>query len=162
VSLTDMPTHRLIPTVARPGLLSDGKLAPEPVWRDIRPTRAEIDLDALAWNAGRIKAKIGNAALVAVVKADAYGHGAVVVAQALQKLSAVAGCAASLTEEAFELRGAGVAGPILVMGGIYGDQHAEVVALDLTPVVFDLRDVEAFARAGRPVGVHVKLDTGMS
>jgi len=157
-----MSPHRLIPDVRRREAISDGH---EPVpagWREIRPTRAEIDLDALVANASWLKKRIGRAALLGVIKADGYGHGAVVVARALTEKAAVAGVCVSLTEEGLELRGAGIPGPILVMGGTYCGAHADVAALDLTPVVFDLGDVEAFARTGRPVGIHVKLDTGMS
>lgn len=162
-----MPGHRLIPDVRRAEAISDGNPrggAPDggPLWQDIRPTRAEIDLEALVGNAAVVKSLIGDAALLGVVKADGYGHGAVTVARALQASPAVAGLCVSLTEEGFELRGAGITGPLLVMGGIYENAHAEVAALDLTPVVFDLVDVEAFARCGRPVGIHVKVDTGMS
>jgi len=154
-----MSTHRLIPDVRRAEALSDGK--PRAAWHDIRPTRAEIDLDALRANATWVNRHIGAAQLLAVIKADAYGHGAVTIARALAATEASALCV-SLTEEGFELRGAGIAGPILVMGGIYGTAHDDVLAHDLTPVVFDLGDVEAFARSGRSVGVHVKIDTGMS
>src|SRR5262249_53365276 len=139
--------------------LSDGK--PRAAWHDIRPTRAEIDLDALRANAAWVKRHIGAAQLLAVIKADAYGHGAVTIARALGE-TAASGLCVSLTEEGFELRGAGIGAPILVMGGIYGGAHDDVLAHDLTPVVFDLQDVEAFARSGRTVGVHVKVDTGMS
>ena len=76
-----MPTHRLIPDVRRAEALSDGK--PRAAWQDIRPTRAEIDLDALRTNAAWVKRRIGPAALLAVIKADGYGHGAVTVARAL-------------------------------------------------------------------------------
>src|SRR5262244_2544604 len=115
-----MPTHRLIPDVRRAEALSDGK--PRAAWQDIRPTRAEIDLGALRANAGWQKHRIGSASLLAVIKADGYGHGAVVVARALAaETDSVAGLCVSLTEEGLELRGAGIAGPVLIMGGTYGN-----------------------------------------
>jgi alanine racemase len=158
-----MPTHRLITDVRRVEPLTVGDLDPPP--RDIRPTRAEIDLGALVANAVAVKARVGGAGVLAVIKADGYGHGAVPAARALTAHAPIAGLAVSLAEEGIELRRAGIAGPILVMGGVYGDAHRDLVALDLTPVVSELADVEAFARAGGlggPAGVHVKLDTGMA
>jgi alanine racemase len=154
-----MPAHRLIPDVRRSPALSDGPSV-SLGWRDLRPTVAEVDVAALRANAAWLRARIGRAQLLGVVKADGYGHGAVTVARALAGV--VDGLAVSLTEEGFELRAAGVAGPILVMGAVYGAAHREVVAAGLTPVVTDLGAVEAFARVGEPVEVHLKLDTGMS
>ena len=92
-----MSTHRLIPDVRRAEALSDGK--PRAAWQDIRPTRAEIDLGALRANAGWLKQRIGSASLLAVIKADGYGHGAVVVARALAAETDVAGLCVSLAEE---------------------------------------------------------------
>ncbi len=104
--------------------------------------------------------------VLAVVKADAYGHGAVPVARALAGSPDVAGLAVSLSEEGLELRRAGVGGEILVLGGVYTGAHRELVLHDLVAVVSEEADVEAFARAARGVNtrarIHVKLDTGMS
>jgi alanine racemase len=133
----------------------------------VRPTRAEIDLDAIAHNVRQIGRALGNGVgICGVVKADGYGHGALQVARAVESAGGAA-LAVSLVEEGVELRRGGVTAPILVMGGVYGHAHAEVLAQDLTPVVFDLADVEAFARAARRwpagrVGVHLKIDTGMA
>lgn len=102
---------------------------------------------------------------MAVVKADAYGHGAMACARALEPLAW--GFAVSLVEEGVELRRGGITRPIVVLGGVYGRAHQDVVAFDLTPVVSELDDLERFARAaddlaaGR-VGVHLNVDTGMS
>jgi alanine racemase len=131
----------------------------------IRPTRAEIDLDAVVDNAARLGSRLGaGVATFAVIKADAYGHGAVAVAQALA--GRVAGLAVSLVEEGLELRAAGVTGPILVLGGAYGRAHREVLAADLTPVVSEPDDVTAFAQAAAALGtrprLHLKVDTGMA
>jgi len=154
-----MPVHRLIPDVRRSEDLSDGKSVTS---SRIRPTRVEIDLAALAANAARVKELVGAAGVLAVVKADAYGHGAIPAARALREHAPIAGLAVSLAEEGFELRRAGIPGPILVMGGVYGVTHRELVAHGLTPVVSELADVEAFARAGVAFDLHVKLDTGMA
>ncbi len=134
---------------------------------DIRPTVAEIDLGALRRNADVIRSAVGSArtGLLAVVKADAYGHGAVACARALEKK--VWGFAVSLVEEGVELRRAGIEQPIVVLGCYYGLSHRDVIAYRLTPVIADSRDLARFARAADElaaprVGVHLKLDTGMS
>lgn len=103
--------------------------------------------------------------ILAVVKADAYGHGALAVARALERK--VWGFAVSLVEEGVELRRGGVGAPIVVLGSFYGHSHRDVIAYRLTPVVAEEGDVERFARAademsaGR-IGLHLKIDTGMS
>ena len=129
-----------------------------------RPTRAIIDLAALRHNFAEAQRLAGGRRVIAVVKADAYGHGAVAVAQAL----AGAGCeqlAVVSAEEACELRAAGVALPILVLGGVMEDP-ALAVARDLTPVIHHRGHLEALADAARAAGtrckVHVEVDTGMS
>jgi alanine racemase len=98
------------------------------------------------------------------VKADAYGHGAVPIARALEPLCNA--LAVSLVEEGMELRAAGVRAPIVVLGAYYDRHHAIALAHRLVPVVYDLADLERFAAAaakrGRRADVHVKLDTGMS
>ncbi len=105
-----------------------------------------------------------------MLKADAYGHGAPAVARTLERAGADGFCVA-LLEEAVELREAGIRAPILVMGGHYGSDpgaYEEVVARELVPVVHDIEQVAAFARVVRagvapgPVGVHLKIDTGMA
>jgi alanine racemase len=130
----------------------------------IRPTRVEIDLDALRANAAILRQTAGTA-LYAVVKADAYGHGAAAVARCLAEDRAVAGFAVSLIEEGSELRDAGIAQPILVMGPALSGGYDEIVGKNLTAVVSDVADLAGLARAahdrGRRVRVHVKVDTGM-
>jgi alanine racemase len=130
----------------------------------IRPTRVEVDLAAICHNAARLGRLAGP--VYAVVKADAYGHGAPGVARALERAGEVHGLAVSLVEEAAELREAGIRLPILVMGPSIGTAHDELVALDATPLVSERVDLEAFAAVGRrrgsPVAVHLKIDTGMS
>jgi alanine racemase len=131
----------------------------------IRPTLAEIDLGAVQRNFRRMREAVGpRVAVWGVVKADAYGHGAVAVARALEPLCNA--LAVSLVEEGMELRAAGLRAPIVVLGAYYDNHHADVLAHRLTPVVYDLRDLESFAtaagRRGRRADVHVKIDTGMS
>jgi alanine racemase len=133
----------------------------------VRPTRAEINLEALRHNLRVARRHAGDARVWAVLKADAYGHGAPAVARTLERAK-IDGFCVALLEEAVELREAGIVAPILVMGGHYGNAHDEVVARSLTPVVHDLGQAEAFARLVRsgetpgPVEVHLKVDTGMA
>jgi alanine racemase len=133
----------------------------------VRPTRAEVNLAALRHNLRVVQKHAGTSRVWAVLKADAYGHGAPAVARTLER-AGVDGFCVALLEEGIELREAGIRAPILVMGGYYGGASAELLERDLVPVVYDLGQVESFARLARsggvvaPVEVHVKIDTGMS
>ena len=131
----------------------------------LKRTWAEIDLDNLAHNFGVIRKQVGpDARMLGVVKADAYGHGAVRVAKKLERLGA-AYLAISNIEEAAELRNGGATLPILMLGYTPAEQGERIVRLDMTQGVPNL-DIaraydEAAARAGKPMKVHIKLDTGM-
>jgi alanine racemase len=132
-----------------------------------RATRAEIDLDAARGNLARLRQVIGEqVGVIAVVKADAYGHGAVPMARALGAAPGVISLAVSLVEEGVELRDAGIVGEILILGPTPRGAPAEVLARGLTPVISDLADLRAYDSAARLAGrrarVHVKLDSGMS
>lgn len=128
-----------------------------------RPTRIVVDLDAIAHNLEAIGRHAG-VPVMAVVKANAYGHGLVPVAKHLEALG-VAQLGVAFLEEGIALREAGVRIPILVMGGIFGPQAAQFIAHDLEATVSSLdklRQVEAAAEAaGRKAVVHLKIDTGM-
>ncbi|MEZ4339296.1 MAG: alanine racemase [Sandaracinaceae bacterium] len=125
----------------------------------VRPTRAEIDLSALAHNLGVIRAHAGATRVFGVIKADAYGHGLVPIAERLVA-EGIDGLAVALAEEGLRLREAGVRVPVIVLNGIYDGAHEDVVRAGLTPVVYDGGDAERFAALG--AGVHVKVDTGMT
>jgi alanine racemase len=128
-----------------------------------RPTRIVVDLDAIAGNLDAIGRHTG-VPVIAVVKANAYGHGLVPVARHLEALG-VAQFGVAFLEEGIALRQAGVRIPILVMGGIFGPQAGQFIAHDLEATVSSLdklRQVEAAAEAaGRKAVVHLKIDTGM-
>ncbi len=128
-----------------------------------RPTRIVVDLDAIAHNLGAIRARTG-VPVMAVVKANAYGHGLVPVAKHLEAIG-VDQLGVAFLEEGIALRQAGVRTPILVMGGIFGPQAAKFIAHDLEVTVSSLdklRQMEAAAEAaGRKAVVHLKIDTGM-
>ena len=130
------------------------------------PTQARIDLGALRRNLARVRERSGERRVIGVVKADAYGHGAVVVGRAL----AEAGCGAlavATTAEAQALRAAGIAAPLFLLQGLRLPEDADrVLALRAVPFVSSLEALpllEAAARrAGRPLSIQLKLDTGMS
>jgi alanine racemase len=127
---------------------------------------AEVDLSALRGNADVLRARLGpGVGILAVVKADAYGHGAVVCARALERR--VWGFGVSLVEEGVEIRRAGVEAPILVLGAAYGLEHRDVLAYRLTPVLGAASDLARFRHAADELGidrvdVHLKIDTGMA
>ncbi len=131
----------------------------------LRRTWAEIDLDNLAHNFSVIRAQVGpEAKLLGVVKADAYGHGAVQVARKLEELGA-GYLAISNIEEAAELRDGGVTLPILMLGYTPAEQGERIVRIGMTQAVPNLEIARAYdaaaARVGQPMKVHIKLDTGM-
>lgn len=130
-----------------------------------RPSWAEIDLEALAANFQFIKQKVGPAVKVmAVVKANAYGHGAIPCALRLAAEGAD-WFAVALPEEGIELREAGISQPILCLGGFWEGQAAACIQYRLTPVVYRFDMIEALDQAARDAGViadvHLKIDTGM-
>ncbi|MGD2062918.1 MAG: alanine racemase [Nitrospirota bacterium] len=129
----------------------------------VRPTFARVSLGALRRNLRRLRARLPDATqVIGVVKAEAYGHGAVPVARTLLE-EGVTFLAVALVEEARVLRTAGVTAPILLLTPGYQVDAVEVVALDLTPTVSDLGELAALASAAseRQLGVHLKVDTGM-
>ncbi|MCI0658995.1 MAG: alanine racemase [Acidobacteria bacterium] len=131
---------------------------------ELRPTRAEISLDALRENYSAIRDRIGGRPVIGVVKANAYGHGAVPVARCLQS-AGIDHLAVALLEEAAELRSSGINTPILVMGALEPAQMEAVVRLEVTPALFREDQLEAFARCAsvgsRKLPFHLKVDTGM-
>ncbi|MHB8877101.1 MAG: alanine racemase [Myxococcaceae bacterium] len=131
----------------------------------IRPTRAEVDLTALRENLSAARCLAGKADVLAVVKANAYGHGAVPVARALEA-QGIKMLGVALVEEGLELRNAGVKAPILVLGGSYEGGYELMVAYDLVPTVFRPEHVEKLSAAAAAQGkgrvkAHLKVDTGM-
>jgi alanine racemase len=126
---------------------------------------AEIDLDAIVYNYRQIRKRIPSGCdIIPVVKADAYGHGAVEVSLALQECSA-AGFAVSNVDEAIQLRQAGINVPVLVLGHTPEKHIKDIVKLDITQTVFTYEMAEAISKqavsGGRTVKVHIKIDTGM-
>lgn len=130
-----------------------------------RPTIAEINLENLRFNLRSTRAFIGEELkYLAVVKADAYGHGAVECSRALEAEGAD-WLGVAISEEALQLREAGIKLPILSFGSFWPGQEDLLLERDITPAIFDLRHAELINKAAKKAGetfpVHVKIDTGM-
>lgn len=132
----------------------------------LRRTWAEIDLDALKYNYTKIREYIGNGVkFLGVVKADAYGHGAVRVAEVLQH-SGADYLAVSSIDEAMELRIGGITMPILILGHTPKEQVDRLICFHITQAVTCEAKAEEYSEAavkyGGSLKIHIKVDTGMS
>lgn len=132
----------------------------------LRPTHAIIDLNCIAYNVRSLRARTSpDAQFMAVVKANAYGHGSVDVSKvALREGASFLGVA--ILEEALELRAAGIDAPMLVFGATTGDDYFDTaIEKRVSLTVFDSDDINAIARRARAIGkkalLHVKVDSGM-
>lgn len=131
-----------------------------------RPTWAEVSLSALRQNYRTVADYVGTGVTVcAVVKADAYGHGAVECALALERAGAIWLGVTSL-DEAIPLREEGIGTRILLMTGFWRGEEEEIIRLALTPTVWEVGQIELLERAASQLGVsqqtiHLKVDTGM-
>jgi alanine racemase len=136
------------------------------MWRG-RPTYAVVDLDALATNITILREGLSNdAAFMAVVKANAYGHGAVPIAETALAAGA-ASLAVATVDEGAELRRAGITAPVLVLGPVGEAERQRAVGLDLALAISDIGFAAGVASDARmqlrkkPLPVHLKIDTGM-
>ncbi len=132
---------------------------------DASLVKAEIDLKAIAHNIKELR-RITHpkAGLMAVVKANAYGHGAIEVAQcALQNGAAALGVAR--IEEGIQIRKAGIDVPVLIFGYTHPELAADLLAYELTQTVYSLTSAQALSRTAAPqrktIKIHLKVDTGM-
>lgn len=130
-----------------------------------RPTWAEVSLGALRQNFRIVQQHLGKGVTVcAVVKADAYGHGAVECSRALEQEGAGWFGVTSL-DEAIPLREGGIGGRILLLTGFWRGEEEEIVHLKLTPTVWEPGQIELLEKAAAKLGtrqpVHLKVDTGM-
>ena len=127
-------------------------------------TWAEIDLEAIAFNAASLRARAGGVELMAAVKANAYGHGAVPVARAALEGGATR-LAVHRTLEGVQLRQAGITAPVLILGYTLPAESEQIVRWNLTPTVNSRPQAQALSAAataqGRTLPVHIKVDTGM-
>lgn len=132
----------------------------------MRPTWAEIDLDSIELNFNYVKELVADGVgILAIVKADAYGHGSVSVSNRL--LNCGAGMLGVATvEEALELREDGITSKIVLLGGIRPDEVEAVVKYDLTPACFQKETFDAISeyplKDGKKINCHLKVDTGMT
>jgi Alr-MurF fusion protein len=157
--------------MAQPEQAREQLVRQTPGWKQIvvmrpdRPTWVEIDLSAIAFNTRQIQSLVGpNVRILASLKADAYGHGALKVARTvLQNGASMLGVAT--VSEAIPLREAGIHAPILVFGYVPHWQMREAVHLHLTLTLYSIEAAQALSRAAQAlnqaVKVHVKVDTGM-
>lgn len=130
------------------------------------PATAWVDLDRIRDNYRAIRTYAGARAVIPVLKANAYGHGAAEVARALEPMG-VAMFAVAYVDEAIGLRQAGIVTPILVLTGFTPPQLTDIITFSLTPVVCTPEQLSALGALppdeARPrLGIHVKVDTGMS
>ncbi|MCR5278502.1 MAG: alanine racemase [Lachnospiraceae bacterium] len=133
---------------------------------DIERGYAVVKLDAIRNNVKNIRKHLGSdAKLTAVIKADAYGHGALRIVQMLEGMEEIYGYATATAEEAFELTDAGIHKPILVLNYTFPYSYKRIVENDIRITVFrvdELKDLnEVAGKLNKKAKVHVKLDTGM-
>ena len=129
--------------------------------------RADINLDAFSHNLNEIERVIDpNTKVIAVIKTDGYGHGAIPLAHMMESRDDIWGYAVATVEEGMALRRAGMKKSILILGYTFPEQFPEIVSHDLTPAVFSYDTAELFSeeacRQGKNLKIHIKLDTGMS
>jgi alanine racemase len=127
---------------------------------------ANIDLDAISSNILNIKKLIGNSTkLMAIIKADAYGHGALPIAKTLDSLG-VDAFGIAILEEGIELREAGIHKPVLILGYTPKEQYNQLVKNDISQTIFQLDSAIELSKAAlqqnKKAGIHIKIDTGMN
>jgi alanine racemase len=149
-------------TAAQDTALQDRVVSSPP--KLLRPTWAEISLSKLRRNFECVRRMAGSRRVMAVIKADAYGHGAVPIARTLDRAGADWFGVATV-EEAMELRAAGIEKPVLLLGGLYMSDPSDLIEYHLTPTVSSTARLDTYAecaqRYGRTIEFHLKVDTGM-
>ena len=128
---------------------------------------ARVDLDAIASNMEHMKRNLSkNTKIMAVIKADGYGHGAVQIAQMLENVNYVWGYAVATLDEAVVLKSKGIKKPVLVLGCVFPDQYMEMLRYNIRMSVYTEEMAEAISqmatREGMTAYMHIKLDTGMT
>jgi len=128
---------------------------------EVYPTWVEVDLDAVKYNLKQVQQKLTpEAEIIAIVKANAYGHGLLKIAKAAIKFGAER-LGVATVEEGKKLRKAGVKAPILILGTLNPAQIPLVANYNLTPTVYTYQTANQLAEAEGKVKVHIKVDTGM-
>lgn len=131
-----------------------------------RRVQADIDLDAVLFNFEQMNKKIPkDTKIMAVVKTDAYGHGAVPLAKLTEGLEYIWGFATATADEAMELRQAGIEKPILILGYSFPECYSQIIKYDIRQTVFTYEMAEELSkeavRQNKKASIHIKLDTGM-
>lgn len=126
-----------------------------------------INLNSIIDNVNAVKEKLnGKAKILAVIKADGYGHGAVPIARELENMDCVKGFATATMEEALFLRDAGIKKMILVLGYLFEEQYEKAINNDISATVYSYESAKTLSdtamRLGKKANVHVKVDTGMN
>lgn len=126
---------------------------------------AQIDLDAITENVNKVKEKVGSSVkAMAIIKTDAYGHGAVEVAKALNE-AGIYGFGVASVEEGVQLRRHGIDNPILILGYVYPEDYKALLDNELMHAVFSYENAERLSekacQLGKEAFVHIKIDTGM-
>ena len=129
--------------------------------------KAVVSLDAIAHNFEEMKKNIADGTkIVAVIKADGYGHGAEAIARLIEGYEYIWGFAAATAEEAIQLKDAGVKKPVLILGLVFEEYFQELIQKEVRMTVCDYDMAKALSeeavRQGRQVHIHIGLDTGMS
>ncbi len=129
--------------------------------------QAKVNLDAIRHNLLEVRKKLsGDTKLMAIIKADAYGHGAVPLAKSIGESGKIDYYGVAIIEEAVELREAGIATPVLILGYTPKEQYDLVVSYDVAQTVFQYEMAEALSkeakRQGKTAKIHIKVDTGMT
>ena len=142
------------------------------MWEQCGRVYADVSLDAIRNNVKHMKAVIApETKIMAVIKADGYGHGAIPIAQELEQLSYLAGFAVATAEEALLLREAGIAKPILILGYTFPDSYESLICREVRFTVFRKDTLSELSKAVKNLEsqgihskakVHIKIDTGMS
>lgn len=128
---------------------------------------AEIDLDAVLYNFESMRKNIKEGTqMIAVIKADAYGHGAVPIAHLMEERDYIWGFATATAEEAMQLRKAGLRKPILILGYVFEEYDDVLIREDIRPTVFKKETAYRLSRKakeqGRVLPIHLAVDTGMT
>ena len=128
---------------------------------------ARVDLDAIEYNIEMMRHNISNeTSMIAVIKADGYGHGAVQIARLLSEKEYIWGFAVATLDEAVLLRKGGIKKPVLVLGCVFEEQQEDLIKHEIRMTVYTLemaRSVSALAqKMNKEAYIHIKLDTGMS
>lgn len=128
---------------------------------------AKINLDAIAYNLKSIEKKLSpETKIIAVVKADGYGHGAAVIAKEIGESDQVFGFAVATAEEAFSLKRNGIRKPILILGYTFESDYEALIQKQIRFTVYSYDMAKAISKAAGKIGtdayIHIKIDTGMS